>query len=204
MINYQKELEKLIAELKKTNKRPTLMLHSCCAPCSSYVLDYLKNWFDITVFYYNPNIYPFEEYEKRKNEQIRLIGLMKNAGANIEYLDGDYDYNTFLDAAKGFEKEKEGGERCHRCYEFRMRKTADIAQKNNCDYFATTLTVSPYKNAEVINTIGKRIEEETGAHYLSSDFKKKNGYLRSIQLSKEYELYRQNYCGCSFSMAYLF
>ena len=199
-INYQKLMEDLIKEnCMDNNCTPRLLLHSCCGPCSSYVLEYLCAYFDITVFYYNPNIYPFEEYEKRKNEQIRLIKSFNAEGRHIQFINGDYDYRVFTDMARGFENEKEGGERCHRCYEFRLRKTAELALDRKADYFSTTLTVSPYKNAPFINELGFKIEEETGAKYLASDFKKRNGYKRSIELSKEYGLYRQDYCGCVFS-----
>lgn len=201
MVNYQLEMDKLISKLEKNGERPSLVLHSCCGPCSSYVLEYLCAYFDITVFYYNPNIYPFEEYEKRKNEQIRLIKSFNAEGRHIQFINGDYDYRVFTDMARGFENEKEGGERCHRCYEFRLRKTAELALDRKADYFSTTLTVSPYKNAPFINELGFKIEEETGAKYLASDFKKRNGYKRSIELSKEYGLYRQDYCGCGFSLA---
>ena len=202
MINYQIELDKIIKVLEEKNIRPKLMLHSCCGPCSSYVLEYLRKWFDITVFYYNPNIYPYEEYEKRKQEQIRLINEFNSNGEKIEFIDGDYDYNVFLNVAKGLEKEKEGRERCHECYKFRLEKTAQKALEYNCDYFSTTLTVSPYKNAQFINALGLDIEKDKGVKYLVSDFKKRNGYLRSIELSKQYDLYRQDYCGCSFSKIY--
>ena len=201
MVNYQLEMDKLIKNIGKNGERPKLMLHSCCGPCSSYVLEYLCKYFEITVFYYNPNIYPLEEYEKRKNEQIRLIRAFKDEGKTVDFIDGDYDYSIFTDIARGFETEKEGGERCRRCYELRLRKTAGLALERRSDYFATTLTVSPYKNASFINGLGFKIEDETGARYLASDFKKKNGYKRSIELSKEYGLYRQDYCGCGFSLA---
>ena len=175
--------------LKNLEGRPTLLLHSCCAPCSSYVIEYLADYFDITVFYYNPNIQPKEEYEKRKAEQIRLLGLL-----DIKFSDCDYDGESFENAVIGLEAEPEGGKRCTVCFELRLMKTAQMAQ--DFDYFATTLTVSPHKNAPLINEIGERVG---GAKYLASNFKKKGGYLRSIELAKKYDLYRQDYCGCKYN-----
>lgn len=200
MINYQLKTDEIIEEIKKSGKKPSLLLHSCCGPCSSYVLEYLCEFFKASIFYYNPNIFPNEEYLKRKNEQIRLIRELNICGKDIAFIDCDYIHSEFLDIAKGFELEKEGGERCHRCYEFRLNKTARTAKENGFDYFATTLTVSPYKNAEVLNQLGEKTSENTGVKYLYSDFKKRNGYKRSIELSKQYNLYRQIYCGCEFSI----
>lgn len=177
---------------------PTLLLHSCCAPCSSYCLEYLSQFFSITVFYYNPNIYPESEYRHRVDEQKRLIRQLP-AKHEIKFIEGSFDPDEFYSAVKGFEKEKEGGERCFICYRLRLQKAAELASENGFDYFTTTLSISPLKNAAKINEIGEEIAEKVGVRHLPSDFKKKNGYKRSIELSKEYELYRQNYCGCVFS-----
>jgi len=195
MINYQIELEKELEKIK--DKKPSLLLHVCCAPCSSYVLEYLNNYFDITVLYYNPNISPYDEYKKRLNEEIRLINEMNKD--NIKIMECEYDNNLFEKTIKGLEKEKEGGPRCHKCYNLRLEKTAQIAKENNYDYFTTTLTISPLKNSQVLNEIGKKLEDKYQTKYLYSDFKKKEGYKRSIVLSNKYNLYRQNYCGCIFS-----
>ncbi len=177
-----------------------LLLHSCCAPCSSSVLEQLINggqFDEITVYYYNPNIFPESEYIKRKNEQIRMLNLLY---PNVKILDCDYERDKYLCAVKGFEQEKEGGARCDICYRLRMKETALKAKELGYDYFGTTLSVSPYKNAEHLNFIGQDLESQIGVKYFVSNFKKKNGYLRSIQLSKTYNLYRQNYCGCPYSM----
>ena len=187
-------------EIAKLTYKPKLLLHSCCGPCSSYVITYLKDYFDITVLYYNPNIEPMEEYIKRKGEQIKLIKLLN---ANIKLMDIDYDNESFRKKVIGFEKEKEGGLRCHLCYELRLEKTASKANENHFEYFCTTLTVSPYKNALVINELGEKLANKYNVKWLHSDFKKKDGYKKSIILSKEYNLYRQNYCGCLFSKEYL-
>ena len=194
-MNYQNELEKII---KENNGIKTLLLHSCCAPCSSYVLEYLSNYFKITVLYYNPNIYPIEEYNKRKNEQIRFINEFKSKN-KISFLDCDYDNDIYNQLIKGLENEPERGNRCHKCYRLRMEKTCILAKKNNFDFFCTTLTVSPYKNSNVLNEIGKDLQDKYNIKYLFSDFKKKEGYKRSIELSRIYNLYRQNYCGCIYS-----
>ena len=180
------------------NKIPTLLLHSCCAPCSSHVITTLKDYFDITIIYYNPNIYPYEEYTKRKEEQIRLIQNIKSKN-KLNIIDCDYDNEVYEQTIKGLEKEKEGGSRCQKCFYLRLNKTAEIAKKNNYDYFATTLTISPYKNSIIINEIGKQLESIYNIKWLYSDYKKKDGYKKSIQLSKIYNLYRQNYCGCIYS-----
>lgn len=198
MINYQKELDKLIENLQKENKVPRLLLHSCCAPCSSYVLEYLSEYFEITVFYYNPNIYPDTEYDKRVLEQEMLIKAMKTKHP-VTFMAGPYDKEKFYDMAKGLEMVKEGGSRCFQCYELRLRETAALAKENEYDYFTTTLSISPLKNAGKLNEIGGRLSQEFGVKYLFSDFKKKNGYKRSTELSKVYDLYRQDYCGCEFS-----
>ncbi len=197
-MNYQKELEKIIAGLEKEHKVPRLLLHSCCAPCSSYVLEYLSQYFRITVFYYNPNIYPESEYSKRIVEQQRLIDEMSVKNP-ISFAAGPYESARFYETVRGMEREKEGGERCMRCYELRLREAAVLARDGNYDYFTTTLSISPLKKAEKLNEIGVRLEKEYGVRYLPSDFKKKNGYKRSIELSAEHRLYRQDYCGCVFS-----
>lgn len=198
-INYQKELDKLIDHLQKEEKVPTLLLHSCCAPCSSYVLEYLSSYFKITVLYYNPNIYPESEYSKRIIEQQTLIGEM-NTKYPVQFIAGSYDKEKFYEMAKGLEEVKEGGVRCFKCYELRLRETAEIAKEGGYDYFTTTLSISPLKNAAKLNEIGLKLAEEYGVSYLTSDFKKKNGYKRSVELSAQYGLYRQDYCGCEFSM----
>lgn len=203
--NYAKELDQILA--REENKGKHLFLHSCCAPCSSYVLEYLRPFFRITVFYYNPNITMEEEYQKRVAEQKRLIAefnrqLRSGGGMDaypIEVIEGDYDKTFFFDRVKGLEYCKEGGERCFVCYELRLRETAIRARQAGADYFTTTLTISPLKNAPKINEIGDALAEEYGPPFLPSDFKKKEGYKRSIELSKEYDLYRQNYCGCIYS-----
>ncbi len=212
--NYQKELDKLIDGLVKQDKVPTLFLHSCCAPCSSYVLEYLRQYFKITVFYYNPNISAEPEYVKRVEEQKRLIAAYNEQALDsmvkmaddtfvkvypIDIVEGDYIPQEFYDIAKGLEQCQEGGERCFACYELRLRKTAQQAAEQGFDYFATTLTISPLKNAPKLNELGERLALEYGATWLPSDFKKKNGYKRSIELSAEYNLYRQDYCGCIYS-----
>ena len=210
--NYQKELEKIIASLDAPKK---VFLHSCCAPCSSYCMEYLRQYFDVTVFYYNPNIMNEEEYRKRVAEQQRLIDAYNQMDETvvitdadgekirklrkIAFVEGHYDVDRYLNTIKGLEACKEGGSRCGRCFELRLRETARMAKELGMDYFTTTLTISPLKNAQLINQIGNRIGEEMGIVFLPSDFKKNNGYLRSIELSKEYDLYRQDYCGCDFS-----
>ena len=234
MRNYQKELDSLLAKLKAKAEEaaPRLFLHSCCAPCSSYVLEYLSRYFEITVFYYNPNISPEEEYRKRVEEQKRFIGELMAAGGRklrtssddtafggdgqtapadgesalpdtgfypVRFLEGDYDPSVFYGMAKGLEAVPEGGERCFKCYELRLREAARLAKEGGYDYFCTTLSISPMKNAEKLMEIGERLSEEYGVAYLPSNFKKKNGYKRSIELSREYGLYRQDYCGCVFS-----
>lgn len=197
--NYQKELEELLKNLKEQNTVPTLFLHSCCAPCSSYVLEYLSEYFQITVFYYNPNIYPDEEYYKRVEEQKRFIERFP-AKHKISFIEGNYDKDRFYAMAKGLELVPEGGERCFACYELRLREAAEYAKERHMDYFTTTLSISPMKNAEKLNEIGEKLAQEYGVKYLTSDFKKKNGYKRSVEISEEYGMYRQDYCGCVFSM----
>lgn len=195
-INFQKKMEEEISSLSYT---PSLLLHSCCGPCSSYVLEVLSEHFNVTVLYYNPNIYPESEYQKRLHEQIKIIENMpfKNP---VKFMPCDYDENEFLSVAKGFENEREGGSRCEKCFILRMEKTAVLAKENGFDYFTTTLSVSPHKNALMLNNIGEALSEKHGVKYLFADFKKKEGYKRSIILSKEYELYRQDYCGCRYSL----
>ena len=191
-------LEEIINDINVRKIRPKLLLHSCCAPCSSYVIEYLTKYFDITIFYYNPNISPYEEYLKRKNEQIKLIEAINNYNMlDIAYC--DYDNDIYEDRIKGLENEPEKGNRCTVCFKLRLGKTAQEAKKNGYDYFGTTLTLSPYKNAQLINEIGLSLEKEFNVKYLVSDFKKKDGYKKSIELSKKYDLYRQDYCGCKYS-----
>lgn len=196
--NFQKEMDKKIQELQALGKVLRLLLHSCCAPCSSHCIAYLSDYFKITVFYYNPNISSEEEYRKRVKEQIRFINEYP-AKYKVDFIEGDYDTESFYNMAKGLEDCREGGERCFKCYELRLRKTAQTASMNNYDYFTTTLTISPLKNSVKLNEIGLNMAEEYNVEYLVSDFKKKEGYKHSIELSKEYNLYRQNYCGCAYS-----
>ena len=196
--NYQKELDKITDALEKNGEVPRLLLHSCCAPCSSYVLEYLSAYFEITVYYYNPNIFPPEEYEKRAAEQREFADRL-DVLHKISFLEGDYDTDLFYAETRGLEKEPEGGERCSRCFELRLRETAKRAREDGFDYFTTTLSISPHKNAEQLNEIGKKISEETGIAYLYSDFKKKNGFKRSVELTAQYGMYRQDYCGCVYS-----
>ena len=212
-MNYQKQLEEVIEQEK--NNRKKLLLHSCCAPCSSYVLEYLREYFDITVFFYNPNISNAVEYEKRLQEEKRLIeaynkqvesGNFENMNSTenasiIKILDIGYEPSEFFEAVKGYEQCKEGGERCYKCFELRLGKSARIAKEGGFDYFTTTLTISPLKNANWLNEIGRLEGEKEGVLFLPSDFKKKDGYKRSIQLSKDFDLYRQDFCGCGFSKA---
>lgn len=225
--NYQKELEKIITKLQEYSREkdgnagqscvvqpPTLLLHSCCAPCSSYCLEYLCRYFAITVFFYNPNISFSEEYQKRAEEQKRLIELYnaEEKGYPISIIEGEYEPALFYEMAKGYEACPEGGERCFRCFDLRLRRTALLASEGKeekepgrnakpYDYFGTTLTISPLKNAAKLNEIGEHLASEYGVAWLPSDFKKKNGYKRSVELSAEYDLYRQDYCGCAYSKA---
>ena len=200
--NYQRELEKIIDDIP-AGQRPRLLLHSCCAPCSSYVIEYLSRYFDICLYYYNPNISPEDEYIKRSEELKRLVGSMDTEGA-VEVKVAPYEPEEFYSMAKGMEREPEGGARCMGCYELRLRKTARYmlsveGTEEAYDFFATTLSISPLKNAEALNSIGEAVAREYGLRYLVSDFKKKNGYKRSVELSGKYGLYRQDYCGCVFS-----
>ena len=227
-INYSKELEKRIEEFQKKNEVPKLLLHACCAPCSSHCLEYLREFFDVTVFFYNPNITESEEYHKRVLEEKRLIeaynkqvdeqdfeGMHSDEHARkIGIIEGEYDPKEYLDAVRGYEDIPEGGERCRKCFELRIRKTAEIAAKEGFEYFTTTLTISPLKNADVLNEVGVQAAEYVNVKkasdgempgreiaFLPSDFKKKEGYKRSIELSQKFGLYRQDYCGCGFSKA---
>ncbi len=192
--NYQKQLDLIIEGLSK-EKRPTLLLHSCCGPCSSYVMEYLSAYFDITVYYYNPNIFPEEEYQKRLENQKKVIE--KSGWASLT--DSRYDHGEFLAAVKGLESEKEGGKRCAECFRLRLEQTAKAAKEGGFNYFTTTLSVSPHKDAQILGKLGEQIGEAVGVKHLPADFKKREGYKRSIELSKKFELYRQEYCGCEFS-----
>ncbi len=185
-------------ELNKITTRKKILLHSCCAPCSSWVITSLTKYFDITILYYNPNISPIEEYLKRKEEQIKLINEINRIG-KIEILDCDYDNDLYEKKIKGYETCPERGERCTICFKLRLEKTAQLAKEGNYDYFCTTLTVSPYKNANLLNKIGEELEKKYQIKWLHSDFKKSDGYKKSIELSKKYNLYRQDYCGCIYS-----
>ena len=197
-INYQLETDKIIDKIKNEGTAPRLMLHSCCAPCSSYTLEYLSKYFEITVFYFNPNISPESEFEKRFAEQKRLIEALP-AKNKISLIKGEYKPDEFYEIAKGLENAKEGYERCFKCYRLRLEKTAEIAKKEGFDYFCTTLSISPLKNSQRINEIGFETAEKFGVKWLPSDFKKKEGFKRSIELSREYDLYRQDFCGCIYS-----
>ena len=197
-INYQRELEKIIDKNKKENRIPTLLLHSCCAPCSSYCLEYLSEYFEITDLYYNPNITDEAEYRHREEELSRLISEQPHLHP-VTFISGNYEPEKFWEISRGLEKCPEGGERCFKCYELRIREAAEYARRGGFDYFTTTLTISPLKNAQKLNEIGFKVADETGTVWLPSDFKKKGGFQRSTELSSEYGLYRQNYCGCVFS-----
>ena len=196
--NLQKELEKIIEEAKKNGVTPSLLLHSCCAPCSSYCLEYLSQYFRITVLYYNPNLYPAEEYERRVFEQRKLIAALP-AKNKISLVEMKGEPGEFYSAVRGLEQIKEGGERCFACFRLRLERAAKYAKENDFDFFTTTLTISPLKNAAKLNEIGEAAGKKFGVRHLPSDFKKKNGYKRSVELSKIYGLYRQDYCGCVFS-----
>ena len=199
--NYQLELDRIIEEINDSCV-PTLLLHSCCAPCSTYVLEYLSKYFEITIYYYNPNIYPPEEFEYRMEEQSRFISefMTNNPDVNpIHFIAGEYESDRFYEVSKGLENEPERGLRCTECFKLRLSETAKMAVDNGFDYFTTTLSISPHKDAELLNTLGEEIAKEYGIKYLYSDFKKKGGFLRSTEISKEYNMYRQDYCGCVFS-----
>lgn len=196
--NYQLLLDKIIDDIKLQDEVPSLLLHSCCAPCSSYTLEYLSNYFKITIFYYNPNIYPSDEYDKRLEEQKYLIKSLKTKYP-VDLIAGNYNPNVFFDMARGLEDKLEGSERCYKCYRLRMEETAKEALNRGFDYFTTTLSISPYKNSDWLNEIGESLQAKYNVQYLYADFKKRNGYKRSIELSREYNLYRQDYCGCIYS-----
>ena len=197
-INYNLILEETIASCQKQGIVPEVMLHSCCAPCSSYVLSLLGEYFRVRVFYYNPNIYPEEEYRMRAREQERFIAKFPTRYP-VDYVEGIYDTDRFYEMAMGLEDEPERGARCHKCYRLRLSETAKQAKRDGFDYFTTTLSISPQKDSAVLNEIGHEVSEEYGIPYLYSDFKKKDGYLKSTKLSAEYGMYRQDYCGCVFS-----
>ena len=197
-VNYQAVMEEIIREAEKTEKVPRLLLHSCCAPCSSYCIQCLSEHFYVTVFYYNPNIYPPEEYHMRAAEQARFVENFPTKYP-VSCVEGAYDTERFYEIAKGREDIPEGGERCFACYELRLREAAEYAKRENFDYFTTTLSISPLKNAQKLNEIGAALEKEYGVKYLFSDFKKKSGYQKSTEISREYEMYRQYYCGCVYS-----
>ena len=195
-INYQLELDKTLQGITQAGLRPRLLLHACCAPCSSYVLEYLHEYFDITVFYYNPNISPEAEYRKRVFEITRLIRQMC---PDVAFMEGKYEPQRFYEMARGLENEPERGERCLKCYRLRLSESANAAKTVNADYFTTTLSISPQKDSQVLNSIGREVSEQYGVPYLFSDFKKRGGTKRSIELSQKFSLYRQDYCGCVFS-----
>ena len=197
--NYQKELDRLIERYQKEGRTPSVLLHVCCAPCSSYCLEYLSEYFDITVYYYNPNITKPEEYAYRLSEEKRYIALRTDFRHPVGMTESEYDPKVFFEAVKGLEKEPEGGARCEQCFRLRLEASAKKAKELGVDCFTTTLTISPLKNAALLNEIGEEMGERYGVMWLPSDFKKKEGYKRSIVLSHEYDLYRQNYCGCVFS-----
>ena len=194
-MNYNLECEKILDTIDLDHK-PTLLLHSCCAPCSSAVLERISKYFSITILFYNPNITDYEEYLKRKEELKRLI---KDVNYQIEIMNCDYEKEKFIEMALGLEDKKEGDIRCYKCYKLRLEKTAIVAKENNFDYFTTTLSISPYKNSNWLNEIGEELATKYNINYLYADFKKKNGYKRSIELSNIYHLYRQDYCGCIYS-----
>lgn len=196
--NFSKECDKLLQRLEAEGEKPKLLLHVCCAPCSSYTLEYLNQYFDITVFFYNPNITDQDEYEKRKVEEQRFLEEYPFLN-KPDFIEGAFEPEKFFEIAKGKEKIPEGGERCFLCYEQRLRETAKFARECEFDYFCTSLSISPHKNAKKLMEIGERLAEEYDLLYLPTDLKKKNGYKRSIELSKEYDLYRQDYCGCVYS-----
>lgn len=202
--NYQLELDKITKRISETGETPSLLLHACCAPCSSYCLEYLAEYFDITVLFYNPNLYPEAEYEKRADEERRLISEMNErlaeSGKEIRLAVSDFDSREFYEKIKGLEDCREGGERCRKCFELRLERAAEYAKDHGFDFFTTTLTISPLKNAERLNDVGEKAAEKFGVRHLPSDFKKRGGYQRSIVLSREYGLYRQDYCGCVFSL----
>ncbi len=197
-MNYQIILEETLEKIMKDGLRPSLLLHACCGPCSSYVLEYLSDYFDITILYYNPNIYPEDEYLRRKNELKKFLSEFK-LNQKIKIIEDNYNPIDYDQAVLGLEQLGEKSQRCYNCYALRMKKTCEYAKKYNYDYFTTTLSISPYKVSSWINEIGAILEKKYHVKYLYADFKKKNGYKRSLELSKEYHLYRQDYCGCKYS-----
>ncbi len=197
--NYQRELDSILDKISPEEQPKRLLLHSCCAPCSSYVLEYLSQYFEITLFYYNPNIGSREEYGKRTNELRSLISRV-DYPHTVKLIEGEYEPDVFYETVRGLENEPERGKRCYECYKLRLKKTAKLAKELGVDYFTTTLSISPMKNAEWLNSIGEELGNEFEISYLPSDFKKRGGYQRSIELSREYDLYRQDYCGCVFSL----
>ena len=203
--NYQQQLENIIKEISLSGKKPSLLLHACCGPCSSYVMEYLAGIFNITIYYYNPNIHPKAEYDRRLAELKKFVSSFPPAiQTGISVVEDVYNPEDFFEATNvrnqiELQTESEKGERCRRCYLFRMKRAWNYASNNNFDFFTTTLSISPHKDSEKINTIGQAFISENSLKYLPADFKKKNGYLRSLQLSKEYGLYRQDYCGCAYS-----
>lgn len=207
-INYRAQMDETIASMQREGIRPRLLLHVCCAPCSTYCLELLTEFFEVTVLFYNPNITDRKEYELRLFEEARLIGLFNGRnreGAQIlfdaEAAQAAYDASLFFEAVKGLESEPEGGARCVKCFELRLSEAARVAAEGGYDFFTTTLSISPRKDADALNAAGQKAAKKYGVSFLPSDFKKKNGFLRSIELSREYDLYRQDYCGCVFSKA---
>ena len=198
LVNYQKLLDQKLEEIKSSNTIPTLLLHACCAPCSSYTLEYLSKYFKITIYYYNPNIHPEEEYRRRINELKKFLKEFKTEN-KVNLIEKDYNPKEYFDKVKGLENLGERSKRCYMCYKLRMEEIAKYAKENNYDYFTTTLSISPYKNSTWINEIGEELQSKYNINYLYADLKKKNGYKRSLELSKEYNLYRQDYCGCIYS-----
>ncbi len=197
-VNYERLLDELICRLEKSGEVPTLFLHCCCAPCSSYVLEYLSKYFRITTFYYNPNIFPQEEYAHRVAELKRFVSEFPTKYP-VEFLEGAYEPERYYEAVRGLERDREGGARCRKCFELRLGEAARMAKSLNFDYFTTTLSISPMKNATVLNEVGEEMAEKYGVRHLPANFKRKGGFLRSTELSKEYGLYRQDFCGCVFS-----
>lgn len=198
-MNTQKYLEETFKKIRESGNRPRLLLHSCCAPCSSYVLDYLMPYFDITVLYFNPNIYPANEFMRREQEQIKLLHDMRLQDT-VAVITVPFEQEVFYRAVANHEADKEGGKRCFLCYRLRLEETANVAKKNGFDFFTTTLSISPHKNAQKINEIGEELARTYQVSFLAADFKKKDGYKKSLLFSKQYDLYRQDYCGCKFSI----
>ena len=197
-MNYQKLLDLKLEEIKKEGKTPSLLLHACCAPCSSYTLEYLSKYFKITIYYYNPNIHPNIEYNRRLNELKKFLNEFKTEN-KVNMIEEKYDSNDYFESVKGLENLGEKSKRCYECYKLRMEKACKYAKENNFEYFTTTLSISPYKVSDWVNEIGENLMNEYNINYLYADFKKKNGYKKSLELSKKYNLYRQDYCGCIYS-----